>query len=136
MLVLVPVANHMRSFSKQRKDVKRDESSHTSKFSSRVSSDTIHNSMSLVHRVTVSTATVQLSKIHDNELGNADSVGTIVLNNLIIHSKRPTTLDVRSGTRALLFDCEGILANGGLPDVGQSASVLAVDNLDLIGVQQ
>lgn len=119
--------------------------------------DTVDGHVALVHGVAVAAGAVQLSEALDGEVGDGDSAGSVVLDDLlfdkalvfccvadaeysrtssaylVISVESTTTNDLGGRASLLVLDGESVLADGRPPDVGQSASTLAVDTLDLVG---
>lgn len=103
-----------------------------SQLGARRSSDAVHDDVTFVHGVTVAARTVQLAKVVDDEVGDGERTGTVVLQDLVIGPERAPTRNLGGVAGVLVLDGEGILANGAPPNVGESASSLAVNTFDLV----
>jgi len=90
--------------------------------------------MPLIHSLAVTTRSIKLSKILSSEIGNRNSSTTIVLNDLIRSTESSTSVDECSSTSGLNLDGESVFADCGSQDVGEYAYTLAMNTLDLVGI--
>lgn len=89
--------------------------------------------MALVHGLAVAAAAVQLAEGFDGESADGESTGAVVLENLVLGPEGATRGDGGGLSGILGLDGEGVLADGGPPDVVESAATVAVDALNLVG---
>ena len=105
----------------------------TSKSLALRSSDVREDGVAFGLGLAVTTAAVKLAEAVDGEAGNAHGAAAVVLEDLVLGAESTAARDGGGLAGFLLLDGEGILANGGPPDVGQLAATHAVDTLDLVG---
>lgn len=85
------------------------------------------------HLVAVATAAVQLAEVADGEVVDNHSASAVVLDDLVLGTSGTAAVDGGRLIVTLLFDGEGVFADGVPPDIGNGAAALAVDTLDLVG---
>lgn len=96
--------------------------------------DVVEDDVALVHAVAVAAAPVELAEVVDGEAGDGHGAGAVVLEHLVLGAEGTAAGDGGGLAGVLLLDGEGVLADGGPPDVLQLASAaLAVDTLALVG---
>ena len=89
--------------------------------------------MALGLGLAVAAAAVELAEAVDGEAGDAHGAAAVVLQDLVLGAEGTAARDGGGLAGFLLLDGEGVLADGGPPDVGQLAAAHAVDTLDLVG---
>ncbi|KAJ8116580.1 hypothetical protein OPT61_g2028 [Boeremia exigua] len=91
--------------------------------------DVLDDNVALGALLAVSAGAVELAEVGDLEAVDGDGTGTVVLDDLVLSASGTTTGD---GGVTVLLEGESVLADGGPPDVLESAGTLAVDTLNLV----
>ena len=88
--------------------------------------------MPLSLSLAVTAATVKLAEVVDGEAGDLHGSAAVVLQDLVLGAEGSAARDGGRVAGFLLLDGEGVLADGGPPDVGQLAGAHAVYAFDLV----
>lgn len=105
----------------------------SSKGASVRSSDIIKDNVTLEHVVAVAAGSVELAKGLDGEAGDGECAAAVVLQDFVIGAIGSAAGDGGCLASVLFLDGECVLADGGPPDVGESAGAEAVDAFGLVG---
>lgn len=92
----------------------------------------VYNNVALIRLVTVAARAVEFAKVARIEVGDGDSSGTIVLEDLVLCVESTTTDNIRNVTGAGLLEGSSILAYVLPPNIDELTWSTTVDTLSLV----